>query len=178
VPSAAAGASGGGSAGFVAEPRAVAGDVTARRAPPGVRASEDPPARPVAALPAVGAVGASAGASAPAPSAAAPAPRAPSSGSSAGVVPAPAAPPAPKPAPDTAGPQVVARAAEVSVVKTVWHPSAERRVAHVTVAGRDGSHEVREGDFVEGLEVREIKLSGVVFERGGVEIERRVQGRR
>jgi hypothetical protein len=161
--SVAAGASGGAPAGVGAGPRAAAGDVLARRAPAGTGVSEEPPARPIAALPTAGAAVST---GVPDPSAA----PASGSGSSGGAIPAPAR--------DTSEPRVAARAAEVSVVKTVWHPSAARRVAHVTVAGQDGSLEVREGDLVEGLEVREIKLSGVVFERAGVEIERRVQARR
>jgi len=67
-----------------------------------------------------------------------------------------------------------ARSREVAVLKTVWHPSPERRTARVSVSGDPAGREVREGDVVEGLSVREIKLSGVVFEREGVAIERRV----
>lgn len=60
------------------------------------------------------------------------------------------------------------------MLKTVWHPRAERRVARVEVAGEPGGRELREGDVIEGYAVREIKLSGVVFERDGVTVERRV----
>jgi hypothetical protein len=79
---------------------------------------------------------------------------------------------------DADAPLVPGRARELSVVKTVWHPDAARRIAEVSVAGEARPREVREGDRVEGLAVREIKLSGVVFERDGVQVERRVSGRR
>lgn len=68
----------------------------------------------------------------------------------------------------------VARAAEVSIVRTVWHPSPERRIAHVQIAGESSDREVHEGDVVEGYEIEEIKLTGVVFVREGVTVERRV----
>lgn len=68
----------------------------------------------------------------------------------------------------------VARAAEVSIVRTIWHPSPERRIAHVQIAGESSDREVHEGDVVEGYEIEEIKLTGVVFVREGVTVERRV----
>lgn len=80
------------------------------------------------------------------------------------------APPAPAVEPVAVSPRV----REVAVVKTVWHPSPDRRIASLKISGESSGREVREGDVVEGLSVREIKLSGVVFEREGVTVERRV----
>jgi hypothetical protein len=72
----------------------------------------------------------------------------------------------------------VDRSAEVTVLRTIWHPSADRRIAQLRLEGEPASREVREGDFVEGYEIVEIKLSGVVFTRGGVTLERRVAAKR
>jgi hypothetical protein len=63
---------------------------------------------------------------------------------------------------------------DVSIVRTVWHPRPERRVAHVAAPGGGEVVELHEGDEFVGLRVSEIKLSGVVFERNGVLISRRV----
>jgi hypothetical protein len=68
----------------------------------------------------------------------------------------------------------VDRAAEVSIVRTIWHPSPDRRIAHLRIAGESTNREVHEGDLVEGYEIDEIKLTGVVLVREGVTFERRV----
>ena len=73
--------------------------------------------------------------------------------------------------------RVVPRGPEFVVLKTIWHPSAERRSARLEFEGGGAAREVREGQWVEGFEVREIRLSGVVLEKEGVLREYRV-GRR
>ena len=93
---------------------------------------------------------------------------------------APASPPRATPSespPPTKAVQVVARAPDFVVLKTIWHPSAERRSARLEFENGGTAREVREGQWVEGFEVREIRLSGVVLEKEGVRREYRV-GRR
>ncbi len=63
---------------------------------------------------------------------------------------------------------------EVSVIRTVWHPVAERRVAHLAVGSDQEIVRLHEGDAYSGMVVAEISPSGVTFERGGVRISRRV----
>lgn len=84
--------------------------------------------------------------------------------------PEPAARPAPKP-PAVAHP---ARGSGVVVASTVWHPTAERRVAVVRRSGSAGEQEVHEGEIVAGLEVLRIEPSGVVFLRDGHEFRQPV----
>ena len=60
------------------------------------------------------------------------------------------------------------------VAGTSWHPRAERRTARVELEGRAEPLELREGDAVGSLVVREIQPSGVVFLFGDVELRRRV----
>jgi hypothetical protein len=62
----------------------------------------------------------------------------------------------------------------VTVKKTIWHPTPERRVARVEVEGRKGSLELHEGDAVGTLVVSEIQPSGVVFLHGGEKLHRKV----
>jgi len=63
---------------------------------------------------------------------------------------------------------------EVSVLRTVWHPRPERRVAHVSVGEGREVLKLHEGDAYADFVVSEIRLSSVVFEQGGVSISRRV----
>ena len=63
---------------------------------------------------------------------------------------------------------------EVVVTRTIWHPSADRRVALVRGAGDAQEREVHEGDSVGSLQVLRIEPSDVVFLRDGVEIQKRV----
>jgi hypothetical protein len=115
---------------------------------------------------------------APAPSSARTAP--PERASEPAAKPTPEAEPKPKPRSQPqpkpeASPEVVAPS--FSVVRTVWHPKPERRVAQLSSA--DGSKvEVREGEAYEGLVVEEIQLSSVVFREGDVTFSRRVSARR
>ncbi len=66
------------------------------------------------------------------------------------------------------------RSADVSIIKTIWHPSPDRRIAILRFTDDLENREVHEGDFVGGFEIGEIKLSGVVFVREGITVERRV----
>jgi hypothetical protein len=67
-----------------------------------------------------------------------------------------------------------AQTQELVVTRTVWHPSAERRVAVVRGPGDSQEREVHEGDSVGPLEVLRIEPSDVVFLHNGVEIRQRV----
>ena len=62
----------------------------------------------------------------------------------------------------------------VLVVRTVWHPAAERRLAEIEVEGRPEPLLLHEGDVVGPLVVSEIEPSGVVFLHDEVELRRRV----
>jgi hypothetical protein len=77
----------------------------------------------------------------------------------------------------TAAAEVPSRAPDLVVLKTIWHPSAERRLARLELEAGGEVREVREGEWVQGFEIREIRLSGVILEKEGVTSERRV-GRR
>jgi hypothetical protein len=66
---------------------------------------------------------------------------------------------------------------EVFVLRTVWHPVAERRVAEVEVWGRPEPFRLHEGDAVGPLVVKRIEPSGVVFLHEQVELRRRVGAR-
>lgn len=60
------------------------------------------------------------------------------------------------------------------VVRTQWHPTPDRRVAVVELAADGRQVSLYEGDGLGPLVVREITLSGVVFDHGDVELMRRV----
>ncbi|MGH0035846.1 MAG: hypothetical protein ACQGVK_12540 [Myxococcota bacterium] len=60
------------------------------------------------------------------------------------------------------------------VSSTVWHPSAARRSARIELAGESGARELREGDEVGDFTILEIEPAGVVFDRQGVRVRRRV----
>ena len=63
---------------------------------------------------------------------------------------------------------------DVTVVRTAWHPSTDRRSAKVRLESTEEVMTLREGDAVGALVVKEISPSAVVFETGGVELRRRV----
>jgi hypothetical protein len=100
--------------------------------------------------------------------------------------PPPAAKPATQPPPKLAPPPArpaPARVAKirppkVTVKRTIWHPTPERRMARIEVEGRKGSLELREGDAVGTLVVGEIRPSGVVFLHGGEKLHRKVSAER
>jgi hypothetical protein len=59
------------------------------------------------------------------------------------------------------------------VVRTSWHPHADRRAAWVELGGSE-AREVREGEQLGVWLVREIEPGGVVFADGMVELRRSV----
>jgi hypothetical protein len=65
----------------------------------------------------------------------------------------------------------------VSVLRTIWHPKAERRTALLEVTGGESPHEYREGDRVGSFTLLRIEPSGVVFERDGVELREKIGAR-
>ena len=85
-----------------------------------------------------------------------------------------------QPAPKAPTPARVAtvKPPKVTVKKTIWHPTPERRVARIEVEGRKGPLELHEGDAVGTLVVSEIQPSGVVFLHGGERLHRKVGGGR
>ena len=85
----------------------------------------------------------------------------------------PAAPPAKK---SDAKPPVAAADgdADVSVLRTVWHPKAGRRVARLLLAGAPAPIEVHEGDAVGAFVVKTIEPSGVLLLQNGRELRRSV----
>lgn len=87
---------------------------------------------------------------------------------------------APKPA-KTSAPAAKKAAAKapaasdgVVVLRTVWHPKPERRVARLQLPGMEEPIEVHEGDSVKSYFVKAIEPSGVVLEHGGRELRRGV----
>jgi hypothetical protein len=64
-----------------------------------------------------------------------------------------------------------------AVVRTVWHPKPERRVAQISDA-EGVSVQLHEGDFYQGLVIEQIQLSSVIFRDGDVTFSRRVSARR
>jgi hypothetical protein len=60
------------------------------------------------------------------------------------------------------------------VERTVWHPTAERRLALIELDDGAERREIREGDAVGPLVVSEIEPSGVVFVHEGIEVRRRI----
>ncbi len=81
-----------------------------------------------------------------------------------------------KPAPAKAKRRTAAlpRAPKVTIERTVWHPTADRRSARVLVDGMKGPLELKEGDAVGVLVVSEINPSSVVFLHGANRIKRSV----
>ena len=63
---------------------------------------------------------------------------------------------------------------DVVVMRTLWHPSSDRRTALIRVDGEEGTRRMAEGDSVGGLVLLKIEPSGVVFAHDGVQIQRRV----
>ena len=74
-----------------------------------------------------------------------------------------------RPAPAAPAPVVP----EIRVLRTLWHPVAEKRIAYVS-ASAGPSVEIHEGETFQGLEVSEIGLSSVVFEADGQSLTRSV----
>jgi hypothetical protein len=81
-----------------------------------------------------------------------------------------AKPPAPKPRARVA----TIRPPKITVDKTIWHPTPERRVARIEMEGHKGPLDLHEGDAIGTLVVAEIQPSGVVFLHGGERLYRKV----
>ncbi|MFI5320632.1 MAG: hypothetical protein ACHQ6V_13745 [Myxococcota bacterium] len=65
---------------------------------------------------------------------------------------------------------------EVWVERTQWHPVPDKRSALVRVGDDAEAHELREGDALGGVVVKEIRPSGVLFLYEGHEFRRGVGG--
>jgi hypothetical protein len=80
--------------------------------------------------------------------------------------------------PETDRAQVIeldrADASVLRVSSTVWHPSAARRSARVTLEGDSQPRELREGDEVGEFTVVAIEPTGVTFGRRGLRFHRKV----
>ncbi len=63
---------------------------------------------------------------------------------------------------------------DVSVIRTSWHPQAARRSARIRLQASEEILNLKEGDAVGGLVVKEISPSSVLFAAGEIEIRRRV----
>jgi len=81
--------------------------------------------------------------------------------------------PAPTPAPAKAAPRM-ASVPEVDVVRTVWHPQADRRTAEVRLDGSSETLLLREGDELGPLLLVAIEPSGIVLHHDGEEMRRRI----
>jgi hypothetical protein len=88
----------------------------------------------------------------------------------------PAAPPAKKSPAKPAAAEADGEA-DVSVLRTVWHPKAGRRVARLRLAGAESAIEVHEGDAVGAFVVKTIEPSGVLLLQNGREVRRTVGNR-
>ena len=64
----------------------------------------------------------------------------------------------------------------VSVLRTTWHPQADRRIAWVAI-GSEAAREVREGEWVGAYQVRSIEPDGVLFADGPLLVHEPVGGR-
>jgi len=76
-------------------------------------------------------------------------------------------------APQPATPPVPG-APEVKVLRTVWHPKAERRTAELALGPGDERRVLQEGERIGSLVLLEISPSGVLFEQDGQKLRRRV----
>ncbi|HIE94881.1 MAG TPA: hypothetical protein EYQ83_19215 [Acidobacteria bacterium] len=63
---------------------------------------------------------------------------------------------------------------DLVVVRTAWHPNADRRSVKIRLEATDEILTLREGDAVGRLVVQTISPSAVLFKAGEVEIRRRV----
>jgi hypothetical protein len=65
-------------------------------------------------------------------------------------------------------------ASELSILGTAWHPRSDRRTATVRLIKTGETRTLREGDAIDGLVLKEISPSAVVFLSGAVEIRLRL----
>jgi len=83
---------------------------------------------------------------------------------------------APAPRPRSPARVRVANARDVDVLRTVWHPHPERRLALLLLPGESAARELREGDTAQGWTVLTIEPSSVVLLHDGVELRAAVGG--
>lgn len=65
-------------------------------------------------------------------------------------------------------------ASELSILGTAWHPRSEHRTATVRLIKTGETRTLREGDAIDGLVLKEISPSAVIFLSGAVEIRLRL----
>ncbi len=70
----------------------------------------------------------------------------------------------------------VANPRDLDVLRTVWHPHPERRLALVLLPGESAARELREGETADGWTVLSIEPSSVVLLHDGVELRAAVGG--
>jgi hypothetical protein len=70
----------------------------------------------------------------------------------------------------------VANARDVDVLRTVWHPHPERRLALVLLPGESAARELREGESAQGWTVLHIDPASVLLLHDGVEVRASVGG--
>jgi len=63
---------------------------------------------------------------------------------------------------------------DLTVLRTAWHPKADRRSAKIRLETTDEIMTLREGDAVGGLVIQKISPSSVLFKAGDIEVRRRV----
>ena len=63
---------------------------------------------------------------------------------------------------------------DLSILRTSWHPDADRRSAKIRLEATHETLTLREGDAIGGLVIQKISPSAVLFKVGEVEIRRRV----
>ena len=63
---------------------------------------------------------------------------------------------------------------DLTVIRTSWHPTADRRSAKIRLEEKNELVTLREGDSVGGMTIYEISPSAVVFSAGEVQVRRRV----
>ncbi len=76
-------------------------------------------------------------------------------------------------------PEARSRSAEmpVRVVRTTWHPRAERRTAWIAIGDAE-PREVREGEWAGAFEIRTIEPDGILFADGPSLLHRRISAAR
>lgn len=63
---------------------------------------------------------------------------------------------------------------DLTIIRTAWHPIAERRTVKIRLEKSNELLTLREGDAVGGLVVKKISPSSVLFDAGDVEIRHRI----
>jgi hypothetical protein len=63
---------------------------------------------------------------------------------------------------------------DLTIIRTAWHPSADRRTAKIRLEDTNEIMNLREGDAIGGLVIMKISPSAVLFKAGDVEVRHRV----